>query len=438
MKKEHIFYLVLIIVGIIVGRFVYTNPIIRNSITANPLAPEADVAREQDIEVDRLDNQPGSVISNDGEKYYEQSDVKTITDSYYSGRDMLTPKYDVKKYTITYQTLDENERLLTIAAQLYVPVATENLDAPIYVFGSGTTGLDDKCAPSKEVIELANWGNYHAHMLSYAAQGYIVLFPDYEGLNDIGRIHHYFVADLEGKTLLDGARAVYDFMSTYPQQNLSAQRSVFLAGYSQGGHAAYAGSDMHASYAPDVPLKGVIGYGSAMNIRRLLIENPRLAPYLVYAYKDLYGDVFDPKEILNEPWATDLENVILTQCVSDVIAKLPNTQTAIYTPTFRDALENNFVDSFQEVGKYVDTNNTGLRESEIPILVVEGALDTVVSPQTAREYVAAACENGNKVEYLSLADANHYQTRQASFQESLDWMEKMMRGEEINSSCNSI
>ena len=91
--------------------------------------------------------------------------------------------------------------------------------------------------------------------------------------------------------LLDAVRATYAFFEAFGTNadvnpsNVKPSGAVFTAGYSQGGHAAFAAADLRPSYAPELPLTGMIGYGATTNVERLLREGPYYAPYIVQSYR---------------------------------------------------------------------------------------------------------------------------------------------------------
>ena len=165
----------------------------------------------------------------------------------------------------------------------------------MYAFGAGTTGLAEKCAPSKE-YEYGDHplGYYRAYLLAYASRGFIGILPDYLGFNDPSRTQAYFNARAEGRVLLDAVRATYAFFGEYPA-TVQPSGAVFTAGYSQGGHAAFSAADLRPSYAPELPLTGMIGYGATTNVERLLLEGPYYAPYIVQSYRAAYPE-FDPAQ----------------------------------------------------------------------------------------------------------------------------------------------
>ncbi|HSH31737.1 MAG TPA: alpha/beta fold hydrolase, partial [Candidatus Saccharimonadales bacterium] len=357
--------------------------------------------------------------------------------SFYPASSLLPVSHAVDKYTFCYNSTDQTGRTIPITAQFFVPKA-EAGERPLYVFGQGTTGLGDNCAPSKENVAAASWGNYQAHMLSYAAQGYIVMFPDYEGFNDPARLHHYFNAELEARVLLDGARAAYAFFDTQSATVAPAQ-AVFFAGYSQGGHAAFAAADLHQSYAPELPVKGVISYAGTTNMVNLLKENAPLAPYLAQAYRDFYGpQAVDPAQLFTPAVLTNFVADVTSICIDRIYRRYGYDARAIYAPPFYDALYNNkLAQRYPAFKKVLDQNNSGLSKSTVPALILQGSTDTVVTVASQTDFLRQRCAAGAHANYTEYPGVNHYQTRQVSFKDSLSWMQAVQAGDVPASACAS-
>lgn len=129
----------------------------------------------------------------------------------------------------------------TITAQLLLPAEVN--EPFVYVFGSGTTGLDNLCVPSRELTDGVNFSNYLTYGLTAAAQD---------------------------------------------------------------GHASLAAANALTEYAPDLPLGGVVGYGSSTDLEALLRDWQVAAPYIVFVMSELSLGTVDPAEILLPYYAENL------------------------------------------------------------------------------------------------------------------------------------
>jgi acetyl esterase/lipase len=296
------------------------------------------------------------------------------------------------------------------------------------VFGSGTTGIADHCAPSLERPEVRRWGHYRGNMLSYAGVGLITVFPDYLGFNDPKRPQRYFSRAAEAHVLLDAARAVYDF---FRQQEHSARpaEAVFAAGYSQGGHAAFAAADLGQEYAPDVPLAGIIGFSATTDVTTLMQEGAYYAPYILYTYSRMYGrERIDPGRYLQQRWATTLEADVERMCVDEFQLYYPFDGRRLYRPEFYRALHGGGLESrFPELAAALKENRSGLSGHGLPALIVQGGDDIIVTTLAQDRFVAGLRRAGSEVRYLVLPGVRHRFTRAAAFLRSVEWIEARFR-----------
>lgn len=354
----------------------------------------------------------------------------------------LTPEegYAVDMYQLRFQTLDETNRLVEIQADMYVPRASVTTTFPVLGHAPGTTGIGDQCAPLSEQARGRNWGNYHGYALEYAAQGYIVVLPNWLGFDDPDRTHAYFIAELEAHVLLDAARAVYHFWDDGLADGVLAQpaAAVFFMGYSSGGHAVFAAKDHAATYTPELPLKGVIGHGPTTNIEVLLREDPIFSPYIVYSFRNFYGsEVIDPAKVFLAPWVTTFDSDILSKCVDEMMAYYSFKPQYMYLPEFRDVLDGNRLSAaFPLFAAKLKANYTGVSGGrQIPVLILQGTGDTVVTPPSQEKFMGELCAMGTSVTYLRYPAVSHAYIRRESFQDTLSWIQHLVEGGLPESDC---
>ena len=83
--------------------------------------------------------------------------------------------------------------------------------------------------------------------------------------------------------------------------------------------------------------------------------------------------------------------------------------------------------------------NAGLSGGEhIPVLILQGTADTVVTPPSQRAFVTELCSLRNSVTFLEYPAVAHYQTRSVSFLDTLAWMENIVAGGVPESHCNGL
>lgn len=338
-------------------------------------------------------------------------------------------EHAVDVYLLWFLSTDAEGSPIRIYSRVYVPVLRLPTSAPVLAFGSGTTGIGDQCAPSREVPEEIRWGWYDANMLTYAGQGIVTIFPDYTGFNEPEVPQRYFSRLAEGRMMLDAHRAVRRLFDRQPGLIRSAVRpegGAFTAGYSQGGHAALSAADLRDTYAPEVPLRGAIGFAPTTNVETLMREAAYYAPYIIYNYRDLYGsDRVRPAELLRSRWLPTLDADVLRMCVNDFQYYYPYDGVTLYTDAFYDALMSDTLrQRFPLFKQILDENIAGLSGHGLPVLLVQGNDDIIVSNEAQRLFADQLREAGSQVDYMERADVRHRHTRPAGFPASLAFIRR--------------
>ena len=343
----------------------------------------------------------------------------------------------VEGFLIRYATTDLDGTLTPITAQIFLPVLDEGSDPhALYVFGSGTTGVGEACAPSREADYGHPLGMYREYLQTYAGRGFVSIIPDYLGFNDPSRPQAYFHAVAEGRVLLDAIRATYAFLAERAP-SMTAPEHVFTAGYSQGGHAAFAAADLRGSYAPEVPLDGMIGFAPTTNVERLLREGPYYAPFIAVSYASVYGaDVFDPAALLAQRWLPTLADDTETMCVDRSQAYYPFDAGLMYRQEFASSLyADRLGETHPSIHTVLEENRTGLSGHGLPALLVQGGEDIIVTDATQELFLAELCAAGSRAQYVNYPSARHRHTRPAGFEDSIAWMKSIVNGDAAPTSC---
>jgi len=363
-----------------------------------------------------------------------------VTDVQYIERFPSSGPYPVDLYRIAFETVDDRDQIVETQADLYIPYVETAEAFPVLGHAAGTTGVGNECAPLDERATGRSWGSYHGHSLAYAAQGYIVVFPNWLHFEDPERIHHYFVAELQGQTLLDAVRAAYRFWDRDQALETQAEpaQAAFMMGYSSGGHAAFAAKDRAQTYAPELPIKGVIGFGAVTNPGLLLQEDPIFGPYLVYAYRDFYGkDIIDPAEVYLPTWVADFEGDVLSTCVDEIFYYYSHSARRMYDPEFREVLyDDRLADVYPEFAERLAENTAGLGgDTDIPVLILQGTADTVITPPSQQAFMDELCALGNAVTWMQYEAASHADIRWRSYGDVLAWLADTVQGSAPRSDC---
>jgi len=141
------------------------------------------------------------------------------------------------------------------------------------------------------------------------------------------------------------------------------------------------------------------------------------------SYLRVYGrGSFDPADILHQRWAAELEYDTTRQCVGGIQGYYPADPEQLYQPDFLRSLQQGTLNKTHPVIHRIFTaNRTGLARHNVPVLILQGTQDIVVSRSTQDEYVRMLRERGNPIEYRVFEGARH-DTRQIGFDEAITWM----------------
>jgi alpha-beta hydrolase superfamily lysophospholipase len=373
-------------------------------------------------------NAPGTVATIVQVSEYTPAAVLALAKQNY-GTEVTSSPYTVTQVLFTYISTGVDGKPVTVYARAYIPTTP---NAPVIAMAPGTTGIGDECAASLEQPTIHNWGNYESDMMAYASQGYAGVITDYEGMRDPNSIHHYMVGVLEGQAVLDSIRA----LKTLPQAHghINADE-VFAAGYSQGGHAAFWADTINASYAPDVHLAGIIGWGPVMDVTESLQGITKgstldwFGPYLLVSYADYYQTPFPIGNILLPRWQASLTSDVLSHCIDSDISFWGTDPAKVYTPQFLAALKtgNLPADQFGQLGAEMQDNIVGSEQTDTPKLINQGQQDNVILPSQQQDAMTRVCANSRGPASLKLYDkTTHYTVMRTSFHDTLAWMDQVI------------
>lgn len=354
--------------------------------------------------------------------------------SSFVGAQIPTSIAEVSIYQLDYQIQGKDGNWQPVTAKVYLP--TTGSAYPLFVFGSGTTGIADKCAPSLENMAIENLGNYDNQMIDQAAAGYVSVFPDYEGFHNAEETQAYFVSESEAKVLLGAIAGLLEIQSTAPALQVADLNTVFLAGYSQGGHAALSTAAHWNELPESVKLEGVIQYAGAADVEALFLESPWLASYLVDSYTQYYGEDLDARSVLQESWLSTMAANNDKLCVNAAYKYYPHDPSKVYTPAFLDAIQTHtWPNSLTSWQKVIRDNTPNVNLPDVPYLSIQGEVDPIVTAATQRKNVQQLCQQQKNVTYREYVGVNHFQIRQASFTLSNDWMRQVLSGQTPQSDC---
>lgn len=234
---------------------------------------------------------------------------------------------DVHHYQ--YSTVDGKGQRTTASSALMVPTGPSPKCSgarPVIVALHGTmpdrrynlADLSGKNAASGRALAWAG---------TYAAQGYIVVAPNYAGFDTSSLSYHpYHDGDQQSKDVID---ALASARALLPAVGSRASDKVFLVGYSQGGYVAMA--THRAMQAAGIPVTASMPSSGAYPIGVLADDlfmgrpvngSPIYIAMVIRAYQEAYGNIYrNPSEIYTEQYATDLPTLLPSNTPTGTLIK---------------------------------------------------------------------------------------------------------------------
>jgi len=266
-------------------------------------------------------------------------------------------KCDIKIEKVSYRTVGAAGERTNATAALMLPSGDSadcQGDRPVLLYAHGTT--TDKGYDFAQVGNVKNPAVGEANLIAanFAAQGYIVVAPNYAGYDESKLDYHpYLVAQQQSTDMvdaLDSARSIIERKKRANDVNYSKiddSGKLFIAGYSQGGYVTMATARLLQSQkkpvtaiAPSSGPYALAAFGDAIFAGNVNIGATRFAPLLASGLQKKYPDIYNsPAEIFTADYAnTKLPNMLtFAQLVS--ANKLPDNALFEKDPENNPTLE---------------------------------------------------------------------------------------------------
>lgn len=253
----------------------------------------------------------------------------------------LTPQYGVDMVRLRYETVNPIGGKAIASGLLVLPQSlTTNLPLVCYQHGTLTRTND---APS--VTQSLDSEAMVAIVM--ASCGYVTVIADYLGLGESPPLHPYHHAWTEATACVDMLRATRAYCTNHGR---ALNGKLFLAGYSQGGHATMALHRELETYHADefsvtasAPMAGAYDL-SGITLDDFLSDRPKPTPYyyayLLAAYIQVYQLAPSLAEILAPPYDTTLPPLLRGNATGDEInAVMPADPRQMLKPEYLTALQ---------------------------------------------------------------------------------------------------
>lgn len=228
----------------------------------------------------------------------------------------LSPTCAVDVWRVQYHTVGGRDEATTASTALMVPKGTDAKCTgarPVLVYDRGTTTVR-----AFDLANLSDPENGEGLLVAavFAAQGYVVVAPNYTGYATSTLPYHpYLNADAQSKDTIDALAAA---RASFATAGATANSKLFLTGYSQGGFVAAAthralqaaGTAVTAS-APMSGPYALTAFADAIFAGQVSASAVANFTLLATGYQRSYGGVYSsPQDVFASKYAGTIDGVL--------------------------------------------------------------------------------------------------------------------------------
>jgi dienelactone hydrolase len=316
-----------------------------------------------------------------------------------------------RAWVILYHSRSVDGRDVAVSGLVVAPPgARPGVPRPVVAWGHPTSGLADRCAPSRHGMRgLASM--HDVWLDAVLRRGYVVVATDYEGLGTPG-LHPYLVGESEGHSVLDGVRAAAHL------RGAGAGGRTVVWGFSQGGHAALWTGEVARAYAPDVRLSGVVAVSPGGSLEAIdrhpfwprPVPTTSFAVAIAAAWHEVYGV---PLDIL-----TPAGRAAAKRLGSFCPSATPTTTPALRkdprkVPVWRDLIAH---------------NQAGQLPIHVPVLITHAGSEGAAPLRVVKQMHRRLCGLGVATSLRVYPGLHHGQVLDASGRDILAWLDARIAG----------
>jgi hypothetical protein len=274
-----------------------------------------------------VENPPLRIASLDATAFQTQ-----LASSGASGQQLLevtgNPICGVDFYYLKFYTLGGAGEVTMSSGALMVPTGASGTCSgprPIVLYAHGTQ--TDKTA---NIADITNTSNTEGALIAamFAAQGYIVVAPNYAGYDISTLGYHPFVnASQQSGEMIDILTAARTALPKTFAASTTDNGQLFVTGYSEGGYVAMATQralqTAGATVTAAAPMSGpyaLEAFGDAIFYGQVDIGSTIFAPLISTSYQHAYGNIYTATtDVYSAPYASGIDTLLPSATPIDTI-----------------------------------------------------------------------------------------------------------------------
>ena len=267
--------------------------------------------------------QRGQLLTNPPMKVgsYSTTDLLTLLGMSALGKELVslapTPSCSVDVYQLQYETVGGKGESTSASGALMVPTGTGSSctgSRPIVEYAHGTSA--DK---NYNITQLATNGEGLLLAAVFAANGYIVVAPNYAGYDTSTLTYHpYLNGDQQSKDMIDALTAARSALPVSTATSVTDNHKLFITGYSQGGYVAMAThraiQAANGTVTASAPMSGpytLSAFADAVFMGEVTDSAALNLVLLASSYQQSYGNVYStPTDVFETQYATGIETLL--------------------------------------------------------------------------------------------------------------------------------
>jgi hypothetical protein len=270
------------------------------------------------------------------------------------------PKCGIDFHNFQYQTVGGKGEQTTASGAIMAPTGGAGCTGPLpillYAHGTAVTrsyNLANPADPNNPAWSTTDGGSEGPIIAAmFAAQGYIVVAPNYAGFDSSPLPYHpYLVGAQQSQDMMNALAAARTAIKSGLPSAVSDSGRLFITGYSQGGYVAMA--TYRAMQAANMTVTAVSPMSGPYALEALLdaavmgevtLGSPIYFPMIANSWQNTYGNVYSAlTDIYSSTYATGIDTLIpgsYTFTTLVTAGKVPQFALFSSTPTGVAAIDN--------------------------------------------------------------------------------------------------